>query len=133
MKKEREVEVTLHWGILTHEQRDKVYKARELLAEVGVTFDSDVTPIGDVCCWEFDFSLKGPLKVIFNRFKHGSIVGTNISERLRARIPEEELTDDENLMLEALAVIERLRYLDPHQVEAERIIREAAAIIGKPE
>ena len=63
-----EVEVTLRWGMLTAEQTRKVYKARELLAEVGVTFDSDINPNGSICCWEFDWSLKGPLKVIFQRF-----------------------------------------------------------------
>ena len=69
-EKQREVEVTLHWEKLTAEQRSKVYAARQLLAEVGVTFDSDVTPDGSICCWEFDWSLKGPVKVIFQRFKN---------------------------------------------------------------
>ncbi len=66
--KQREVEVTLHWGKLTPEQRDKVYAARQLLAEVGVTFDSDIDADGSICCWDFDWSLKGPVKVIFQRF-----------------------------------------------------------------
>ena len=65
---QREVEGTLHWGKLTPEQTHKLYEARRLLSEVGVTFDSDVTADGSICCWEFDWSLKGPVKVIFKRF-----------------------------------------------------------------
>ena len=64
-----------------------------------------------------------------------SVVGTHIAKRLRARIPkrtdDEELTDDEILMLEALHCIDSLRWRDPAQVEAEKIIRNAAALIER--
>ena len=66
-----------------------------------------------------------------------SVVGANITKRLRARIPErtedQELTDDEILMLEALQCIESLRWRDPAQVRAEKIIQRAAELLDKPE
>ena len=60
------------------------------------------------------------------------IVGTDLTKRLRIRLrlplsPDEDYTDDEMLFLEALETIERLRWRDPWTVEAERIIRSAAA------
>lgn len=64
-----------------------------------------------------------------------SVVGTDIRNRLRQRIPPkddmEELTDDEILMLEALNCIEHLRWRNPQTVEAERIIRAAAAALTR--
>ena len=63
-------------------------------------------------------------------------IGQNIAKRLRARIPrgsDDELSDDEILMLEALDTIERLRWSDPEQIKAEGIIRRAAALIENPE
>lgn len=65
----REVEVTLHWERLTPEQTGKIQEARQLLVEAGVTFDSDVRSDGSICCWDFDWSLEGPVKIIFGRFK----------------------------------------------------------------
>lgn len=62
-------------------------------------------------------------------------VGESIGNRLRGRLGlllhdcsrDKEYTDDELLLLEALDTIERLRWRDPFQVEAERIIKSAAA------
>jgi len=46
---------------------DKLFKVEELLREMGLHFDTGAS--SDVRDWEWDWSLKGPVKVYFRRFK----------------------------------------------------------------
>ena len=59
------------------EKIDLLYKAMEALGDLGVTFDTGGSEDeeGNLCYdWEFDWSLKGPAKVYFKRFKQETVI-----------------------------------------------------------
>ena len=64
----KECEVALHFTI-PKDKMNHIYNAIDELSKVGIRFDT-----GGSCCdpvgydWEFDWSLKGPVKVLFKRF-----------------------------------------------------------------
>ena len=73
----KECEVLLKFKVSEDKMR-YIYNAREELAKAGIDFDSggcvsnvDGRKIGNLD-WEFDWSLKGPIKVYFKRFKLSS-------------------------------------------------------------
>ena len=80
-------------------------------------------------------------KLDFDRDWPLSPVGRYAEELLFNRLPKDgegrtqydhkELSDDEIIMLRALSAIRFLRVRDPETIEAERIIREAAACLSK--
>ena len=45
---------------------EKLHQIETLLAEVGITFDVGIDISDNIRDWEFDWSLKGPIKVIVN-------------------------------------------------------------------
>ena len=68
-KKECEVGINF---IVPKEKMDLLCDAREVLNTLGITFDMGGTTDekGNLHYdWEFDWSLKGPVKVYFKRFK----------------------------------------------------------------
>lgn len=67
----KECEATIKFTI-PKEKIDLLYKATEALGKIGVTFDTGGSQDeeGNLCYdWEFDWSLKGPAKVYFKRFR----------------------------------------------------------------
>lgn len=69
--KPKECEVTIKFTI-PKEKVDLMYKATKALGNLGVTFDTGGSEDeeGNICYdWEFDWSLKGPVKVYHKRFK----------------------------------------------------------------
>lgn len=62
-----DVEVRIEWDLrnLTQEQKEKLFKVEEILSEIGVSFDTGAG--GGVRDWEWDWSLKGPVRVKFVR------------------------------------------------------------------
>ena len=67
----KECEATIKFTI-PKEKIDLLYDAISALKKIGVTFDTggSTDDEGNLCYdWEFDWSLKGPVKVIFKRFK----------------------------------------------------------------
>lgn len=66
----KECEVLLQFRI-PKDKLDRFYEARTILNDLGIKFDSGGDSNGDECVidWEFDWSLKGPIKVFFKRFK----------------------------------------------------------------
>lgn len=66
----REAAVGIQFHNLTKEQMDKLYQASSLLSEIGIGFDTGGT-VGDDerrYDWEWDWSLTGPVKVVFRNF-----------------------------------------------------------------
>lgn len=58
--------------IIPKEKKELLFAAIKAMEELGVTFDTGgcVDEYGNLCYdWEFDWSLKGPVKVYFKRFK----------------------------------------------------------------
>jgi hypothetical protein len=67
----KEAEVRIEFD-KTKVDMDKLFKIEEALSEIGITFDTGASigdPDGDVRDWEWDWSLEGPVKVYFVRFK----------------------------------------------------------------
>lgn len=64
-----EAEVLIQFGFqdLTKEQRDKLWKIESLFHELGIYFDTGGA-IGGARDWEWDWSLRGPVKVFFKKF-----------------------------------------------------------------
>lgn len=64
----REVEVTLRWDVtkLSDAQRKLLHTIGRALGWLGVRFDSGGSV--DVFDWEWDWSLRGPVKVLFRRY-----------------------------------------------------------------
>jgi hypothetical protein len=65
----KEVEVLIQFDLtqLDKEKRDKLNKVEKLLRDIGISFDT-----GSGCGgrdWEWDWSLKGPVKVFVKRYK----------------------------------------------------------------
>ena len=65
----QEAEVTIRFDLKTlgKEGLKKLHQIEKLLLEIGVHFDRSVGPEGRD--WEFDWSLKGPVKVLLKRLK----------------------------------------------------------------
>jgi len=65
----KECEVLLQFRI-PKDKLDNFYKARGILNDIGIKFDSGGCKDGNdlILDWEFDWSLKGPVKVFFRRF-----------------------------------------------------------------
>ncbi|KKM83342.1 hypothetical protein LCGC14_1310350 [marine sediment metagenome] len=67
------------------EKVDLLYDVTEALRKLGVTFDTGggIDDDGNLCYdWEFDWSLKGPVKVCFKKMKHGdSKIGAILDEK----------------------------------------------------
>lgn len=61
----REAEVRLEFKVT---DKDKLFEIEKLLRELGVSFDSGYDFGEKRRDWEMDWSLKGPVKVIFIRF-----------------------------------------------------------------
>lgn len=76
----REAEVLIQFDMtkLTDEEINKLFQAELLLREIGITFDSGVGCDGRD--WEWDWSLKGPVKVFFKKFKGEKDVPQNNNE-----------------------------------------------------
>jgi len=65
-----EVEVTIQIDTskMTEDQKNKMFKAQSLLHELGISFDTGFSCPDGIRDWEWDWSLSGPIKVIFRRF-----------------------------------------------------------------
>jgi len=65
----KEVEVLIQFDLtkLDQKKRDKLFKIEKLLYDIGVTFDSGAGFGGRD--WEWDWSLKGPVKVYLKKTK----------------------------------------------------------------
>ena len=65
--KEAEVLVQFDLNQLGPEGQEKLFEIQKLFGEIGITFDSGT---GSGCRdWEWDWSLKGPVKVLHRKFK----------------------------------------------------------------
>jgi len=57
---------------ITKDKMEHIYNAINELGKVGISFDTGGTLTDPVNYdWEFDWSLKGPIKVLFKRFNEG--------------------------------------------------------------
>lgn len=65
----KECEVSLRFTV-PKDKMKHIYEATKALAKVGISFDTggSITDPVDYD-WEFDWSLKGPVKVLFKRFR----------------------------------------------------------------
>jgi len=65
----KEVEVLIQFDLtkLDQKKRDKLFKIEKLLYDIGVTFDTGAGFGGRD--WEWDWSLKGPVKVYLKKTK----------------------------------------------------------------
>ena len=68
MEKEVEVRIGFDTKKMTKEQLGKLFEVQKLLSEIGVTFDTGFDCGSKERDWEWDWSLKGPVKVFFVRF-----------------------------------------------------------------
>ena len=64
----RDVEVVIKFDIakMSAEQRQTLYRLRKDLSTLGINFDTGSD--GSVMDWEFDWSLTGPVQVLFKQF-----------------------------------------------------------------
>ena len=80
-KEERQAEVTLKFDFtkMTNEQKLAFFKAEESLLKAGIIFDTGAELDGEMRerDWEFDYSLQGPVKVIFKKFKESNDIYLN--------------------------------------------------------
>lgn len=69
-KNEREVEVCLKIKTKTSEEFQIAREILHLFLKLGITFDTGMQQVEDgiIHDWEFDWSLKGPIRVVFNEF-----------------------------------------------------------------
>jgi len=61
-----EVQITFDISKMSAEQREAFYRARHELGKVGISFDTGTN--GACFDWEWDWSLKGPVRVLFKQF-----------------------------------------------------------------
>ena len=66
----REAEVTIKIATegFTKEQMNKMFAAQTLLHELGINFDTGMNMKTGVRDWEWDWSLRGPIRVVFKRW-----------------------------------------------------------------
>jgi len=64
--KRAEVLVQFDLTKLDQKKRDKLFRIEKLLHEIGIRFDTGFGCGGRD--WEWDWSLKGPVKVLFKRY-----------------------------------------------------------------
>lgn len=65
----KKCEVKLRFKI-PKDKMDHIYNAIKELGKVGITFDTGGNTCDPVTYdWEFDWSLKGPVEVLFKKFK----------------------------------------------------------------
>ena len=83
----REAEVTIKIATegFTKEQMSAMFKAQELLCELGINFDTGMNMKTGVRDWEWDWSLRGPIKVVFKCW-----VDENPTNRYAIREPNNE-------------------------------------------
>lgn len=89
--REAEVGIQFDLTVMTPEQRQKLFEVERLLGELGVAFDRGSD--GRQRDWEWDWSLRGPVRVVFQRFTDEN--------------PENRHTRADEAMPEDLARIER--------------------------
>lgn len=66
----RECEVVVKFKV-PKDKMNHIYAAARELSKLGISFDTGGTLTDPVeYDWEFDWSLKGPVSVLFKRFKH---------------------------------------------------------------
>jgi hypothetical protein len=66
--KNKEAEVLIQFDIseMSEKQKEKLWKISKAFADLGISFD--IGSDGSVLDWEWDWSLKGPVKVYFGDF-----------------------------------------------------------------
>lgn len=69
-RKWKDCEVTIQFlcANMTKEERQKLYQVQRLLGELGISFDTGMNLGSQIRDWEWDWSLKGPVKVVFRRY-----------------------------------------------------------------
>jgi hypothetical protein len=70
----KEAEVLIKFDItkLNASQLDRLFLIEDLLGKLGIIFDTGYD--GGKRDWEWDFSLKGPVKVYFKKFKDEEVI-----------------------------------------------------------
>lgn len=92
LPRDNEVEVGIHFDIsvMSKEQLNKLFQAQQLLAEIGISFDTGAG--GGERDWEWDWSLKGPVYVTFRR-----MVKDNLKNRyIRELLPRKDILDSDS-------------------------------------
>lgn len=63
------VDVGIHFPGVDDEQLEHLFRAQDQLHKAGVNFDTGFGMVSRTRDWEFDWSLEGPARVTFRRFR----------------------------------------------------------------